>query len=69
MEINKASWEKLTNHEEEPERYIADLNTTLAKFLQSKPELQHEVKTFYKYSTKSADSLEELRKRRRKKTM
>ena len=64
MELNRMSWEKVKNHDEEPEKFISELNNTLAQFLQSKPQFQHDAKTFNKHPVKSADTLEELRKKK-----
>ena len=62
--INQASWDKLRSKEENPDVFIANLNTTLATFLQSKPEFQHEVKQFYKHAKSNKDTLEGLRQKK-----
>ena len=45
--INQASWDNFRTKNTEPEDYITNLNKTLASFLESKPEFQREVKTFF----------------------
>ena len=44
--------------------FITNLNTTLATFLQSKPEFQLAVKKFYKHSKSTNNTLEDLRQRK-----
>ena len=62
--LNKESWNKFRTRKEEPEDFIKDLNTTLAEFLQTKPEFQHETKEFFKKCDKKSDNIEDMRKKK-----
>ena len=48
----------------EPEDFIKDLNTTLAVFLKTKPEFQHEAKEYLKKCDKSNDITEDMKKKK-----
>ena len=54
--INRDSWEWLKTKSEEPDSYIEELNNTLAFFLQSKQEFQHETKEYFRHYKTRADS-------------
>ena len=64
MDVNFNSWTKFKGKIVEPEQYIEELNTTLAKFLQSKEEFIYETKTYFKHSNTSTDTIEEIKKQK-----
>ena len=47
--VDEDSWNKFQTKETEPEKYIETLNKSLAEYLKSKPEFQHEAKEFFKH--------------------
>ena len=62
MNINKESWQNMCAGRKEPEEFIEDMNTTLAKYFSSIEEFQHKTNKFFNHSSKKEDTLEEMRK-------
>ena len=63
-DLNKETWSKLRKGELSADKYIDQLNTELASFLESKEELQQEVKEFFKHKPPKTNLLEEMKKKK-----
>ena len=50
MNMNKESWTNMCANNKEPEEFIKDMNTTLAKYLVSIEEFQHKTNNTLKVS-------------------
>ena len=62
--VNEDSWNKFRTKETEPEKYIETLNKSLAEYLKSKPEFQHEAKEFFKHKKPNSDPIEEMKEKK-----
>ena len=62
--LNRESWNKLRTRNNNPEEFITDLNTTLANFLKSKPEFQHEAKQFFEKHKEKSHNVEDMKEKK-----
>ena len=61
-DITENTWKELTQGKTTPEQFATDFNAMLASFLNSKPEFQKEVRTYFKHKPPSGKSpLEEAK--------
>ena len=64
LKINEESWCKFRAKEIKPDKYIEALNISLADYLKSNPDFQHEVKQYFRHKKPKLDQIEEMRKKK-----